>query len=173
MNGGILICGLNGSGKSTLGKELAKRMNFYFIDNEDLYFPKIDNKYLYADSRTKEEVKELLVNEINTHQNFVFASVKGDYGEEIHPFFKYAVIIDVSKEIRMQRVRNRSYQKFGNRMLKGGDLYEQEEAFFQFVELRAEDSVEIWIKSLKCPIIKIDGTKPIDENIAIIMKQIC
>ena len=37
---GILICGLNGTGKSTLGRLLADRMEYEFIDNEDLFFPK-------------------------------------------------------------------------------------------------------------------------------------
>ena len=41
---GIIVCGLNGVGKSTLGKALAEKLNFYFIDNEDLYFPKTDSR---------------------------------------------------------------------------------------------------------------------------------
>lgn len=49
-------------------------------------------------------------------------------------FFQYAVVIDVPKGIRIQRVKNRSFQKFGKRMLSGGDLYEQEEHFFDFVK---------------------------------------
>lgn len=123
---GIIICGLNGTGKSTLGKALAESLNFHFIDNEDLYFPKTDPNYIYASPRTREEVEKLLFHEIKAHENFVFTSVKGDYGEAIYPFFQYAVLIDVPKDIRIQRVRNRSFQKFGNRMLTGGDLYEQQ-----------------------------------------------
>ena len=53
MGTGIIICGLNGTGKSTLGKALAEKLHFYFIDNEDLYFPKIDPAYVYADPRTR------------------------------------------------------------------------------------------------------------------------
>ena len=33
---GILICGLNGVGKSTLGKALAEKLNYHFIDIENL-----------------------------------------------------------------------------------------------------------------------------------------
>lgn len=84
----------------------------------------------------------------------------------------YVVMIKVPKEIRLQRVRNRSFQKFGNRMLIGGDLYGQEEAFFKFVESRQEDYVESWVQTLNCPIIKIDGTKPVYENVEFIIKQI-
>ena len=67
MGTGIIICGLNGSGKSTLGKALAEKLHFYFIDNEDLYFPKTDPIYIYAAPRTREEVKNLFFNEIKAH----------------------------------------------------------------------------------------------------------
>lgn len=126
---GIIVCGLNGVGKSTLGKALADRLNYHFIDNEDLYFPKTDPEYIYASQRTREEVERLLLEKIQTHNNFVFVSVKGDYGETTCSFFRYVVLIEVSRNIRLQRVRDRSFGKFGERMLKGGDLYEREESF--------------------------------------------
>lgn len=169
---GILICGLNGAGKSTLGKVIAEKLNYHFIDNEDLYFPKIDPNYVYSSPRTREEVTELLFQEIKSHENFVFTSVKGDYGEAFYPFLQYAVLIDVPKDIRMQRIRNRSFQKFGDRMLSGGDLFEREESFFDLAKSRAENTVEEWIKCLNCPIIRIDGTKSIDENVDYIIELI-
>ncbi len=142
MGTGILMCGLNGVGKSTLGKALAEKMRFHFIDNEGL-----------------------LLCEMKAHENFIFTSVKGDYGETILSFFQYAVLIHVPREIRLQRVRDRSFKKFGNRILPGGDLYEKEEQFFEFVISRAENTVEEWAQSLSCPIIRVDGTRPIEENV--------
>lgn len=169
---GVIICGLNGTGKSTLGKVLAEKLDFYFIDIEDLYFPKTDSDYIYTSPHTRKEVEKLLLNEVKTHKNFIFASVKGDYGEDIYSFIQYAVLLEVPKNIRLQRVKNRSFQKFGDRMLLGGDLYEQEEKFFRFVESREESIVKEWVKSLKCPVIRIDGTKSIDENASFIMEHI-
>lgn len=172
MGTGILVCGLNGAGKSTLGKALAEKLHFYFIDNEDLYFPKTDPLYTYASSHSRDEVEKLLLDEIKAHENFVFTSVKGDYGEAIRSFFQYIVLIAVPKDIRIQRVKNRSYQKFGDRMLPGGDLYEQEESFFDFVKSRAENSVEEWVQTMNRPIIRIDGTRPIEESVKLIIGQI-
>ena len=169
---GIIVCGLNGAGKSTLGKALAEKLNFYFINNEDLFFSKTDPNYLYASPRSKEEAEALLYCKVNECENFVFSSVKGDYGDKIYPFFNYAVLIEVPKDIRLQRVRERSYQKFGNRMLPGGDLYETEEKFFDYVESRSEIAVEEWIQELKCPIIRIDGTRPIEKSIRLIIERI-
>ena len=166
------MCGLNGAGKSTLGRELAKELGSFFIDSEDLYFPKTGPCYAYASPRSREEVGRILFREIKSHESFVFAAVKGDFGENIDPFFQYAVLIHVPKEVRIQRVRSRSFQTFGNRMLPGGDLHEAEENFFRLVESRAEDTVEEWVRALSCPVIRIDGTKPVEENIHFIIEQI-
>lgn len=169
---GIIVCGLNGAGKSVLGRALAARLRCRFIDNEDLFFPKTDPSYLYASPRTRAEVEELLLREVTAHENFVLASVKGDYGEAIPPFFQYAVLIDVPKEIRIQRVKNRSFQKFGVRMRLGGDLYAQEEQFFNTAAAVPEDAVEEWVRSLRCPVIRVDGTRPIAENVEDIVRQL-
>lgn len=169
---GIILCGLNGAGKSTLGKALAEKLDFHLIDIEDVYFPKTNPDYPYASPRTRDEVEKILLHEMKMHENFILSSVKGDYGEDIYSFFQYAILLDVPRDIRLQRVKERSFQKFGSRMLSGGDLYEQEEKFFRLVASRDENTVEEWVKFLRCPVIRIDGTKPIDENTNVIMELI-
>lgn len=172
MGTGIIVCGLNGSGKSTLGAALAEKLGFHFIDIENLYFPKTDPNDPYASPRSEEEVGKLLADEIKAHENFVFAAVRGNYGEAFRSFYQLAVLIEVSKEIRMRRIRNRSFQKFGNRMLPGGDLYEREEAFFKMVESRQENYAENWLESVDSPVIRIDGTRSIEENVTFISGQL-
>lgn len=172
MGTGIVVCGLNGCGKSTLGKVLAQRMGVHFIDIEDLYFARESVDTPYENPRSRAEVEALLMREVTEHKDFVFASIKGDYGKEVQQFYQYVVVIEASKEIRLRRVRNRSFQKFGNRMLEGGDLYQAEEHFFELVESRTEAYYENWVQSLQCPIIRVDGTKSIEENVQFIIKQI-
>ncbi len=172
MGTGIVICGLNGCGKSTLGKALAQQMGFHFIDIEDLYFTRASIDEPYASPRPRTEVAALLMREVIEHEDFVFASIKGDYGKEVQQFYQYIVVVEVPKEIRLRRVRRRSFQKFGSRMLEGGDLYQAEEHFFELVESRTEAYYENWIQSLQCPVIRVDGTKPIEENISYIIRRI-
>lgn len=161
---GILICGLNGVGKSTLGKRLAERLSCQFIDNEDLYFPKRDERYAYANPRGKEEVIRLLGEQIERDNRFVFAAVKGDYGEKLASLLDYAVVVEVPREIRLARVRNRSFRKFGERIQDGGDLAGKESAWFALMESRPEDYVTKWLETVACPVIHVDGTRPIEEN---------
>lgn len=129
MGTGILVCGLNSAGKSTLGKALAEKLHFYFIYDEELYFSKTDSDYIYASPCTHEEAEKRLFHKMQAHKNFVLASVKGDYGALFYPFIQYTIWIDTPKDIRLQRVKNRSFQKFGSRILPGGDLYEKEKRF--------------------------------------------
>lgn len=170
MGCGIMICGLNGCGKSTLGKALADKLGFHFIDNENLFFERNAPNDPYSSPRSEEEAIERLMSEVKEHENFVFAAVTGDYGTEILPLYNYIVEIKVPKDVRMERVRTRSFMKFGDRMLPGGDLYEAEESFFSFVEARPEDRVEKWTALFDCPTITVDGTKSIEDNVNCIME---
>ncbi len=163
---GILICGLNGSGKSTVGKALARRIGYRLIDVEDLYFPKDDTNYKYGKPRGKEEVISILNAMIEENSQFVFAAVKGDYGEKLIEAIDLAIVIDVPKEIRLKRVYDRSYEKYKDRILPGGDLYEKENAFFSAVESRPDNFVTEWLeKTANCPVINIDGTLPVEKNV--------
>ena len=162
---GILICGLNGAGKSTLDSMLAERMGYEFIDNEDLFFSKTDSSYTFSGPRSEEEVIRLLEEKITANNRFIFAAVKGHYGDRLIASLDHIVLMEVPKQIRSRRIRDRSYRKFGNRILPGGDLYDQESKWFSLTESRPETYVTDWLETVDCPVIRIDGTLPVEENV--------
>ena len=162
----IIVCGGNGAGKSTLGKALALALGYRFADIEDYYFDKENTEYDYAAARTKEDVTAMLLEDVKCCGDFVFAAVRGNYGTHVEELLTHAVFINVPKETRMRRVRERSYRKFGNRMLPDGDLYEKEEKFFAMVERRSDDDVAEWLNRLDIPTIKVDGTQPVEKSVA-------
>ncbi len=172
MGNKVIVCGGNGAGKSTLGKRLAEVLGWTFRDIEDYYFPvkTTDNKY--ATGRTGEEVAILLAEDMKQHDNLVLASVRGNHSEEIVSMFTCAIVIEVPKSVRMERIRNRSYGQFGNRILPGGDLHEQQERFFSMVENRSEDYPTKWLEGLKIPVITVDGTRVIEENVERVVDKI-
>ena len=167
---GIIICGMNGSGKSTLGRALAEHLGWRFIDNEDLYFPKADPAYPYAVERTQDEVERLLLEEVCRDDRFVFAAVRGNYGEAVLPHYKAAVLVEVPRDIRLARVKARSFAKFGARMQPGGDLYESEKRFYDLIAARPEDYATRWLDAVDIPVLRVDGTKSVGENIDMILR---
>ena len=167
---GIIICGMNGSGKSTLGRALAEHLGWRFIDNEDLYFPKADPAHPYAVERTQDEVERLLLEEVRRDDRFVFAAVRGNYGEAVLPHYKAAVLVEVTRDVRLARVKARSFAKFGARMQPGGDLYESEKRFYDLIAARPEDYATRWLDTVDIPVLRVDGTQPVGENIDMIRR---
>ena len=166
---GIIICGLNGAGKSTLGKALASRMGYEFIDNEDLYFPEKGSVYDYSNPRSKEEAVHSLESRIKDNNRFIFAAVKGNYGNKLINALDYIILVDVPKDVRSQRVRTRSFQKFGDKISPGGELYDKEQKWFTTVDSRPDDYVLTWLETIECSVIRIDGTLPVEDNIKYLM----
>ena len=169
----ILVCGLNGAGKSTLAKALAERLDLRFIDIEDIYFSRQDNPdYPYEKSHPYEEVVSMLTNIVNGENDFVLASVRGNFGEEFVTHLKCVISIDVPREIRLKRVHDRSYLRFGEKSCNGGDYYEQIKSFHDFCASRDENLVEDWLSTICCPIVRVDGTLPISDNVNLIAEKL-
>lgn len=170
MQYGICICGLNGSGKTTLGAALAEKLGFKHMDVEDYYFTRTDNPY--ASARTREEVEELLLEDIKQNPCFVFSAVNGNMNEEINSCYDLVVYLEVPLELRMKRIRQRAYENFGDRVLPGGDMHEQEENFFAFAEKRSPEKIEAWLHTLMCRVVRLDGSKPVKDNIKALIERI-
>ena len=54
----------------------------------------------------------------------------------------------------------------------GGDLHSQEEAFFQMVDSRGDDYIANWLQKVSSSIIRVDGTKTIEDNVEYIIQLI-
>ena len=169
----ILVCGLNGAGKSTLAKALAERLNHRFVDIEDIYFSRQDNPdYPYEKSRPYEEVISMLTNLVTDEKDFVLASVTGSFGDEFISHLKCVISIEVPREIRLKRVYDRSYNLFGEKSCEGGDYYKQIKSFHNFCASRDVNLVEDWLSTICCPIIRVDGTLPISDNVNQLAKKL-
>lgn len=172
MGTGIIVCGCNGSGKSTLGKELARALGYTFIDIEECYFPNQGAEDPYQCSLSHTAARNILMNRIEQSRHFVLACVKGDYGEEILPLYRWAVYVSVPEEVRFRRIRERSLQKFGARALPGGELSAREKAFFEAAAARTEEEVKSWLYSLRCPVLTADGTALPEKNAELILSRL-
>ena len=148
----ILICGLNGAGKSTLGRALGRASGWRFADTEDYYFPRPGD---YTFSRTREEAAALLLCDLQKYDDFIFASVRGDFGDAAISQFTHAVLVCTPRELRLERVKMRSGEDFAD-----------------FAAARPEDLVTKHLAALALPVLQVDGTKPPEENAAYILKNL-
>lgn len=169
MPNGIIITGLNGCGKSTVCRLLAEKLNYFSIDVEDYFFIKSDIPY--SKFHTYEQTKELMLEDILKHKNYVMATVNCDWGNEITSTYKFAVVLKAPLDIRMKRIEEREYRKFGNRVLNGGDLYESQQKFHNKVLKRTEEHIEKQMQYISCPVLELDAARPLQDTVDIIYKE--
>lgn len=84
---------------------------------------------------------------------------------EICSFIKIAFLIETPLSVRLKRIDQREKLRFGKRVTPGGDMYFQQQEFLKTVALRDFKSVEKSAERLYCPVVKLDGTLSINENI--------
>lgn len=166
---GIIVFGANGSGKTTLGRELARILNFKHMDIEDYHFEK--SEIPYTVERSREECLSLMLADIEKHRSFVITAVTGDFGDTIPLLYELGVFISAPIELRMKRIEQRIYEQHGERIRKGGDMYERHIQFVNFVASRPLSRIEQWAGTLVCPVIRVDGTEDWRTNAANIAEQ--
>lgn len=108
-------------------------------------------EYPCGAQRTRKEAENLLPADIEGCGSFVSAAVKEDFGREAKALFTHAALVRTPGELRMRRIRKRAFQRFGARMLPGGDRYGQEEQFFGMAARRPEEERESWLKKPLSP----------------------
>jgi len=166
---GIIVFGANASGKSTVGRELARILNFKYMRHQDYHFE--ETEIPYTVERSREDCLSLLLADMEKHGSFVLSAVTGDLGGTIPQYYELAVYVSAPHELRMKRLEQRAYERHGERIREGGDMYEQHLKFVDFVASRPQSRIEQWAETLTCPIIHIDGTEDWHTNAAYVAEQ--
>ena len=111
------------------------------------------------------------------HPHFVMTGNIGNTLWDLaNPLLDLAVLLTVPVDIRMERVKRRAFENFGERALGSGDLYEQRKWFYGIAQSYETGENpryclafhEFWLGELTYPTLRVDGTKPIDEIAEII-----
>jgi len=166
---GIIVFGASGSGCTTMGRELARLLNFKHFDTDD-YFFEINNPPLQMKERPLNERISLLRPLLKN--NFVLSGCIREWDGAFDYLLSMAVFLITPTEIRIERAENREFNRNGERIKLGGDLYARHRKFIDYIatydtggmETRSLSSQEAWANRLTCPVVRIDGALDWREN---------
>jgi len=139
------------------------------MDIEDYCFQ--ESEIPYTHPRSRDDCLRLMLADIEEYRSFVISAVTGDFGEEIASMYALAVYLTAPKELRMKRIEQREYDRYGDRVREGGDMYEQQLGFREWAAARPLSKIDEWAEALTCPIVHVDGTKAVAENAAWIAQR--
>lgn len=174
----IHVLGASGSGTTTLGAKIKEKFGYAHLDSDDYYWEKTDPPYT-----TKRSIanRQLLMNhDINKNHKCVISGSLCSWGDIFIPEFDLVIFIKTSTKIRLERLKKREYQKFGERIMPGGDMYIEHQKFLIWAEKYDTAGLEQrsllyhqnWLSKLNCQIIEVDGSKSLEQIIMLIDKYI-
>jgi adenylate kinase family enzyme len=170
----IHIFGASGSGTTTLGKSLASELAITFFDSDDYYWQKTDPPYRL--SYPKEQRVERLRVDMDGLNSWVLSGSILKWGDGLLSFFTLAVFVYLPHEVRLERLRRRERERYGPRIEPGGNMYTSSQEFLAWagsydtagLETRSLRSHQEWLKTLNCPVVQLESTKPVEALLATI-----
>jgi adenylate kinase family enzyme len=174
----IHILGASGSGTTTLGRALAEYLQCPHFETDDYFWLPTDPPY--TQQRVRTERAQLLMDDVTAHDAWVVSGSLCGWGDVAIPLFELVVFLSIPRDVRMARLRQREHKRFGERILPGGDMYEQSQAFLAWaasyddgrLDIRSRQRHDQWLGTLPCPILCFEGAYTSEEHLAVLMVEI-
>ncbi len=173
----INILGASGSGASTTGRLLSAKLSVPYFDADDYFHAPSEPPFQRP--HCPHERYSAITADLSRTESWVLSG--GVVGWEPHPQLDFTLIVFllVPTSIRIERLRSREYERFGDRVLQGGDMYEAHEAFIDWASRYDEGDIngktlgrhEEYLAIQTCSVVELRGTQtPLQATKAILAK---
>lgn len=140
------------------------------MDVDDYYWYPTDPPF--EKSRPPEERVVLLAQAL-AELSWVLSGSMDGWGAEVIQNADLVVFIDTPTALRIERLKSRESQRFGSRILPGGDMHENHQKFLIWAESyeagtragRSRPRHELWLKQLTTPAIRLNGEIAVAEMV--------
>ncbi len=159
----LLVFGASGSGTTTLGNEIEKRTNFVHLDADNYYWKK--TKVPFQEKVPLIERNKNLKADFQNFENIIVSGSMVSWGKEWETAFDLAIFIRLNNTERMERLKKRETERYGEKLLTDKKIKQNSIAFLEWANQYENPnfdgrSLKIhteWIKLLSCKVLIIDG----------------
>ena len=163
----INVIGASGSGTSTVGRSLASTLSIPHFESDDYYHAPSDPPF--QNRRADTDRYELICRDLLSNQNWVLSGGVSEWSPVVK--FTCIVFLYVPTPVRMERLRRRESHRFGERILKGGDMYTIHEEFIDWASRYDAGDIdgktlarhEAYLKDQDCKVLEFRGVLPVEH----------
>ncbi|MDH7445872.1 AAA family ATPase [Aquimarina sp. 2201CG14-23] len=174
----ILLFGASGSGTTTLGIEIEKKTAYKHLDVDDYYWKKTIPPF--QEKIPLIERNENLKIDFNTFENVIVSGSMVSWGKEWETAFDLGVFIRLENTKRMERLRKREAERYGEKLLTDQKTKKNSEAFLAWANQYENPhfkgrSLKIhndWIELLNCKVLRLDGETELNDKVKKILAEI-
>lgn len=169
----IHILGASGSGTTTLGAALAGRLALPRFDTDDFFWQRTDPPYQHA--RGREERQRLLGEALVEHPGWVLSGSLCGWGDFLIPQMDLVVFLWIPADIRMQRLREREYARYGKEIDDPAHpSYQTHVAFLDWAaqydtggpDMRSLAMHREWLRKLPGQVVQIEEAVSVAESVS-------
>jgi len=175
----IHIFGASGSGVTTLGRHLSQQLQYPYFDNDDFFWEKSDPPFTV---RRAPELRNKLLsgNLIKTGGNYIVGGSMVSWGDEWLEAFDLAVFLYVPPQVRLDRLKKREYERYGDVIYHDPKRHQQFLGFIDWAasyddptSTRRSIGVHLdWMTKLKCELIRIDGVTSVEYRAKLVLAAV-
>lgn len=169
----IHVIGASGSGVTTLGRALADALALPHHDTDDYFWRPTTPPY--REPRNAADRLRLMQEIFLPRADWVLSGGLTGWGDELLPYFDLVVFLRTPRELRLQRLRAREATHFGAEVITpGGWRHKETEDFIEWASHYEDGTLpgrnlakhEAWLTRLPCPVLRLDGSRPVSELVA-------
>ena len=159
----IHIFGASGAGTTTIAKNVSEQINYLHFDSDNYFWrPTVDP---YTEQRDKKECLELMKRDLHSADDWILSGSISGWGDELLPLFDLVVFVYVPMQIRIDRLKKREIERYGDRILPTGDRYKDSMEFIEWASAydlgtkngRSLVKHQSWLEKVDCPVVRIEN----------------
>ena len=177
----IHITGASGSGVTTLGRAVADALALPHHDSDDyLWLP--DRAALSRPAlQSKDRLRLMQEMFLLPRADWVLSGALEGWGDPLIPMFDLVVFLQAPTEVRLARLRDREARHFGaDAVAPGGWRHEETADFVEWAshyedgtrEGRSREMQEKWLAALPCPVLRLEGTRPMQDLVGEVVEKL-
>ena len=167
----IYVTGAAGSGVTTLGRALSAALGVVHVDCDDFYWLPTDPPYT---SKRPAVERVPLIRAALGEAGWVLTGSFDGWGDPLIETVDLIVFLSTPHAVRMARLAARERQRFGDRILPGGDMHGINRSFMDWAtgyenpafNGRNRARHEAWLSVQVAPVLRLEGDGPPDVLVA-------
>ncbi|MDD2213318.1 MAG: hypothetical protein PHR21_02075 [Oscillospiraceae bacterium] len=169
----VHILGASGSGTTTIAKSVCDLLGYKHFDSDQYFWLPTSNPFTVE--RPQDECIALLRRDLTRSPEWILSGSLAGWGDTFIASFDLVVFVYVPQPIRVERLRKRERERYGDQILPGGARYEDSRKFLDWAAAydagtkngRSKLKHEIWLSKMDCPVVKI-----INDDLAASVKAV-
>ena len=174
----LVVFGASGSGTTTLASTLASELGWTHLDADDFYWAKTEIPFERKNS--VEERQVALKEAFLASENVIVSGSLVSWSNYWLTAFDLAVFLWIPPAIRMERLGNREYERYGEQLYQEETIRQKSKAFLAWaakyddINFEGRNIVlhEAWSKQLSCDVLELKGDLSNEKRKEIVVQKI-